>query len=206
MPAGTYTVRFAAANRVNGGQQTVSVSVNGFTVLAGLQAVTGTYNTYQTAAFTVGPSGSGVPLGSLVAQSLAPVTVAAAPITGVDFGYSFDVIVNTNNAGQGSVRQFLLNANALTNANLAQAGQVAGRETSIFMIPNGATTGVPAGLRSGLASGLNASSGANAWARLQVLTALPTLTDAGTTLDGSTQTLNVQDSNPGQVGLGGSGG
>ena len=206
LPAGTYTVRFAAANRVYGGQQTVGVTVNGFTVLAGLQAASGIYATYQTAAFTVGPVGSAVPLNSLVAQSQAPVTVAAVPVTGVDFGYSFDVINNTNDAGQGSVRQFLLNANALTNANLAQAGQVAGRETSIFMIPNGATTSVPAGLTSGLASGLNASSGSNTWARIALASALPTLTDPGTTLDGSTQTTNVQDSNPGQVGSGGSGG
>ena len=206
LPAGTYTVRFAAANRVNGGQQTVGVTVNGFTVLAGLQAASGTYATYQTAAFTVGPAGSAGPLNSLVAQSQAPVTVAAVPVTGVDFGYSFDVINNTNDAGQGSLRQFLLNANALTNANLAQAGQVAGRETTIFMIPNGATTSVPAGLTSGLASGLNASSGSNTWARTALASALPTVTDPGTTLDGSTQTTNVQDSNPGQVGLGGSGG
>ena len=203
LPVGTYTVRFAAANRVFGKQQTVGVTVNGSTVLAGLQAVSGTYATYQTAAFTVVAA---VPLNSLVAQSQAPVTVAAVPVTGVDFGYSFDVINNTNDAGQGSVRQFLLNANALTNANLAQAGQVVGRETSIFMIPNGATTSVPAGLTSGLASGLNASSGINTWARTALTSALPTLTDPGTTLDGSTQTTNVQDSNPGQVGLGGSGG
>ena len=206
LPAGTYTVRFAAAQRVYSGQQAVDVTVNGITVLAGLQAAPGTYATYQTAAFTVGPTGSVVPLNSLVAQSQAPVTVAAVPVTGVDFGYCFDVINNTNDAGQGSVRQFLLNANALTNANLAQVGQVAGRETSIFMIPNGATTSVPAGLTSGLASGLNASSGSNTWARTALTSALPTLTDPSTTLDGSTQTTNVQDSNPGQVGLGGAGG
>ncbi len=206
LPTGTYVIRFQTADRTYGGQQALNVTVNNFTLLAGLQAAAGTYATYQTAAFTVGPGGAGVGLGSLVAQSVAPVTVDAVPVTGVDFGYSFDVVTNTNDSGQGSLRQFMLNANALTNANLAQAGQVAGRETSIFMIPNGATTSAPAGLRAGLASGLNASTGTNAWAQIAISSSLPALTDAGTTLDAATQTANVQDSNPGQVGLGGTGG
>ena len=63
-------------------------------------------------------------------------SVAAANITGVDFGFNFDTIVNTNTAGQGSLRQFIRNANRLTDdATLDQAGRTPGRETSIFMIP-----------------------------------------------------------------------
>ena len=34
-----------------------------------------------------------------------------APTLDLDFGYNFDVVVNTNDAGQGSLRQFILNSN-----------------------------------------------------------------------------------------------
>jgi len=49
------------------------------------------------------------------------VTVAAGPpVAGVDFGFSYNLIVNTNDAGQGSLRRFILNANAINNVNLSQ--------------------------------------------------------------------------------------
>jgi hypothetical protein len=51
------------------------------------------------------------------------VLLGTSTVTGVDFGYSFDVVVNKADAGQGSLRQFLLNANALANTGLAQAGR-----------------------------------------------------------------------------------
>ena len=207
LPAGTYTISFAAANRQSGGLQRINVTVNGFQVLANLQAVANSYSTYTTQAFTVGTASTGgQTLSSLSAQSIAPVTATLLPITGLDFGFNFDVVTNTNDAGQGSVRQFLLNSNALTNASLAQQGQTAGQETSIFMIPNGvAGSGAPQGLQRtpAAASGLNAGSSPNTWAQLQVLSALPTVTDANTTLDATTQTTNVQDSNTGLVGTGG---
>ncbi|RZK26043.1 MAG: hypothetical protein EOO63_15210, partial [Hymenobacter sp.] len=77
-------------------------------------------------------------LGTIVAQSQARVTASAGVVTGVDFGFNFDVITNDNDSGQGSLRQFLLNANALTgNAALRQVGQAPRRETSLFMIPDG---------------------------------------------------------------------
>ena len=43
--------------------------------------------------------------------------------SGLDFGFNFDTVVNTNNAGQGSLRQFITNSNALGNSGLAQVGQ-----------------------------------------------------------------------------------
>ncbi len=99
-----------------GGEQPQQVDAptnSGSQTLAALQALTGQYT-----------------------QSIAPVSIAAANITGVDFGFNFDTIVNTNNAGQGSLRQFIRNANLLTDdATLSQAGRTPGRETSIFMIP-----------------------------------------------------------------------
>ena len=206
LPLGTYQLRFAAANRNYGNAQTVNVVINGFTVLANVQTGAA-YGTFVTQAFTVGPASTGgQALGALNAQSVAPFTATAGAVAGIDFGFSFDVVTNTNDSGQGSVRQFFLNSNALGNASLAQQGQTAGQETSIFMIPNGVAGGAaPAGLQRtpAVTSGLNGGSGANLWARLQVLSSLPDITDAGTALDATTQTANIQNSNPGQVGTGG---
>ncbi|HYN03575.1 MAG TPA: right-handed parallel beta-helix repeat-containing protein, partial [Vicinamibacteria bacterium] len=69
------------------------------------------------------------------AQSVAPVMLGATDVTGVDFGFSFNVVVNVNDTGQGSLRQFLTNANALANAGLAQAGRTAGIDNAVFEIP-----------------------------------------------------------------------
>ena len=204
---GIYQVRFAAANRQGYGTQTVNVLINGITVLANLQTGSAGYTTYLTQTFTVGPASTGSQnLSALSAQSVAPFTATAGAVAGIDFGFSYDVVTNTNDSGQGSVRQFLLTSNALGNTSLAQQGQTAGQETSIFMIPNGVAGGAaPAGLQRtpAVATGLNGGSGANLWARLQVLSPLPDITDAGTTLDATTQTTNIQNSNPGQVGTGG---
>ncbi|UOR07664.1 right-handed parallel beta-helix repeat-containing protein [Hymenobacter aerilatus] len=133
--------------------------------------------------------------GTLTPQSITSITVPNAGTSNVDFGFNFDVVTNTNNAGQGSLRQFILNSNALTNANLAQSGQTAGKETSIFMIPtNSATTGLRAGLVSGLTNGV---------AVIRPTAELPTITDANTSIDGTTQTTNVGNTNTAVLGTGG---
>jgi|GEM_PF-6010420 len=76
-------------------------------------------------------------------QSLSAITLGSDPVVGVDFGFNFDVIVNTNDTGQGSLRQFILNSNELDNLNLEQEGnpatgqnfiKPAAVEHSIFMI------------------------------------------------------------------------
>ena len=126
------------------------------------------------------------------AQSVSPVTLANSNITGMDFGFSFDTIVNVNDAGQGSLRQFITNANALTNATLAQSGLTSGVETSVFMVSDGAAH---AGLRAGLTNLLTAGV-----ALITSATALPALTDPSTRIDGATQTANVGDTNPALVG------
>src|SRR5262249_22037931 len=72
------------------------------------------------------------------AQSVSPVTLGSATVSGVDFGFDFDTIVNANDAGQGSLRQFITNADALQNTGLAQAGLTASTETSVFMVADGA--------------------------------------------------------------------
>lgn len=78
-----------------------------------------------------------------VAQSVSTVMIGSTDLSGVDFGVNFDVVVNTNESGQGSLRQFVINSNELDNTNLDQEdapiGGVAfdkplGWETSIFEI------------------------------------------------------------------------
>jgi len=60
------------------------------------------------------------------AEHVARVVVSGEAVTGVDFGFSFNVVTNTNDrdddtsanrTAQGSLRQFIQNANAITGAN-----------------------------------------------------------------------------------------
>lgn len=123
--------------------------------------------------------------GNFTAQSVSPVTVSTADVTGVNFGFNFDTIVNTNDAGQGSLRQFVTNSNALS-----------GADTTIFMISDGAAH---SGLRSGLANQLTGGV-----ASISLSSTLPAITDTNTTIDGATQTSNVGNTNSGNLGRGGS--
>ncbi|HYN01795.1 MAG TPA: C25 family cysteine peptidase [Vicinamibacteria bacterium] len=130
------------------------------------------------------------------AQSLSPVTLGATDVAGVDFGFNFNAIVNTNDSGQGSLRQFVLSSNALGNAGLAIQGQTSGRDVSVFMLSDGQAH---AGLRAGIA---NLLSGAGV-AVIAPVTALPAVADASTSVDGTTQTANVGDTNVFVLGTGG---
>lgn len=131
-------------------------------------------------------------------QSLQALTLATTDITGVNFGFNFDTIVNTNDTGQGSLRQFILNSNLLGGeASLAQAGSrkrldntneplPTAYESSIFMIPSSALT---AGI-----------------AKIQIASSaslLPSVTGSNTILDATTQTTNIGDTNTGLLGTGG---
>jgi hypothetical protein len=102
-------------------------------------------------------------------QSVSTVETISGNVTNVDFGFNFDTIVNTNNVGQGSLRQFILNSNALGNTNLAQVGQTAGKEVSIFMISDGQAH---SGLRSGILNQLTGSIGTDARAIINLTTSL----------------------------------
>ena len=141
------------------------------------------------------------------AQSWSVVIPSAggSTVSGVDFGFNFDTIVNTRDAAscaptgamfpcQGSLRQFIIDANALGGeGTLAQAGSgqidgltsalPSGQESSIFMIPASALT-------SNVAS-------------ITLASALPTLTGASTRLDATTQTVNIGNTNTGTLGTGG---
>ena len=50
-------------------------------------------------------------------EHVASIEVSGAEVKDVDFGFSFDVVVNVNDSGQGSFRQFLHNANSIDRVN-----------------------------------------------------------------------------------------
>jgi hypothetical protein len=154
-----------------------------------------------------------------IAQSVTYVTPAngTATITGIDFGFNFSTIVSNRDVAacapagtvypcQGSLRQFIINANALGGeGGLAQSGdgQVdglttalpGGYESSIFMIPDGsANPGHHAGYANQLSGGV---------AVITLATALPAVSGGNTRLDATTQTANIGNDNPGTLGSGG---
>ncbi|MCC3156711.1 DUF11 domain-containing protein [Hymenobacter sp. 15J16-1T3B] len=181
-PARTLNSGFTAANT-----SAVQTFVNGDVNRVGGENPTRIDAGANTTSATLTSLTAGSGATATTAQSIKAVTVPAAGLTGIDFGFNFDVVVNTNDAGQGSLRQFIQNSNALANTSLAQAGLTAGVETSLFMISDGA---VHNGLRSGLTNQLT-----NGAATITLSTALTTITDASTALNGTTQTSNVSDSN-----------
>lgn len=140
-------------------------------------------------------------------QSITTVAVGTAGVSGLDFGFNFDTIVNTSASGQGSLTQWIANANAFTDqGSMAQSGSrtlagvttalAVGTETSIFMITNGSAV---AGLRAGLSSQLTSG----AFARIAPSSGVLYLQSANVNLDGATQTANVGNTNSGTTGNGG---
>ena len=124
------------------------------------------------------------------AEHVTRVQVAGADISSVDYAFSFNVVTNTlagdardddlsfNSTVQGSLRQFIQNANALAGDN------------SMRFVPVVAA---------------NTSQGGESWWRIAVTYALPSLTDAGTTLSGMAFASDgsLIDSNAGNLGTGG---
>lgn len=93
---------------------------------------------------TTGSNLSSLNSSSVVVQSLTTIVTNGSTVTGVDFGYNFDTVVNTNDSDQGSLRQFLINNNELANDKLDQEDNPTNGvsfpkdpewETSIFVIP-----------------------------------------------------------------------
>lgn len=167
---------------------------------------------------------SGVSLTSLVSSTRRPQSIAAFDPTGsnrtvddADFGFNFDTIVNVRDTAncnatdsgtffpcQGTLRQFVINSNAL-GGSLAQSGSgqidgittslPSGSETSLFMIPDGTThPGQSSSFASQLSGGV---------AVITLAGDLPAITDSGTRLDATTQTVNVGNTNTGASGSGG---
>lgn len=157
---------------------------------------------------------------SQAVEALATASVSSASSTsGVDFGFNFDLVVNTKLSGQGSLAQFITNSNALGDENkLAQVGSFlnevvganatgttlpAATETSIFMVPDGAAhaglraaSASPAGPANQLTSGVAAISPNTA-------AGLPAITGPGTVINGWTQTYNIGNTNNRLLGTGG---
>jgi uncharacterized repeat protein (TIGR01451 family) len=156
-------------------------------------------------------TGAGSAVAGDQAESVSTVKVGAiTDITGIDFGFNFDTIVNTNDTGQGSLRQFIINSSALGGeASLAQAGKrkdklnvdqslPTGVETSIFMIPSSTD---PLGRTKD--PGYDITRGV---AQIIPLTLLPTITGTNansSSIDGTTQTVNIGNNNAGALGRGG---
>ena len=147
------------------------------------------------------PSGQDVGVGILTgAQSVATVSIANEGAVGVDFGFNFNTIVNTNDDGQGSLEQFIINSNALAETGMdIEANSIfdpiSGVDVSVFMIP---TTSDPLGRTadSNYSSGyfdINIPNG----------NPLTAITDNDTRIDGRTQTAYSGNTNTGTVGSGG---
>jgi uncharacterized repeat protein (TIGR01451 family) len=128
------------------------------------------------------------------AKHLARVQVSGGDVSGVDFAFSFNVVTNlrggdtadddasANRTVQGSLRQFLQNANAIAGAN------------AMRFVP--ASPYAP-----------NTSGSGGSWWTLNVTNPLPFVQDASTTLDGTAYDAqnppSLRDTNPGVLGTGG---
>jgi len=199
--------------------QTYRTTGSGNTVVAATDRVGGEVPQYPDAiSNTTNAAYTAVATASTRIQSVTTVTPAGtgSTINGIDFGFNFDTVVNVNDPAtctttnvsyncQGSVKQFLINADALGNeGGLAQAGDgqfegvdsplPAGYESSIFMIADGSGA---AGLNTGYPNLLTGG--------VAIITLNNALTVSGTNtrLDATTQSANVGNDNPGAQGTGG---
>ncbi len=128
--------------------------------------------------------------GDLVnAEHIAEVTIAGSGVVDVNFGFSFNVVTNTddgdddgsaNRSIQGSLRQFITNANEITGAN------------SMRFVPS-----VPT----------NSSGGGGNWWTTTLTSELPPIVDALTTISGiaylNSAPKTTRNDNPGLIGIGG---
>lgn len=197
-PAGTYSVRIVNSSVLSTRPgslsgllpvQTYRTDASSGTPVAVTDRVGGETPTRADAAANLTNAGlATLTTATTAVQSLTPVTFGSSNLAGLDFGFNFDSIVNANDAGQGSLRQFIVHASALGNTGLAQTGLMAGVETSVFMVSDGlAHPGMRAGLTSALTAGV---------VTVQLVATLPAITGAATRIDGRTQTTNVGNTNP----------
>ncbi|MFV1450734.1 Calx-beta domain-containing protein [Maribacter sp. HS] len=136
-------------------------------------------------------------------QSLSLVSIASSGVANIDFGYNFNTIVNTNEFGQGSLEQFILNSNTLGEVGLdieanAIFDPAAEEDVSIFMIP-------PTGDSFGRTADVNYNAAGYFDILLDNANTFSVITGTNTIIDGRTQTAYSGDSNAGTVGSGGAG-
>lgn len=136
-------------------------------------------------------------------QSVSLVSIASSGVANIDFGYNFNTIVNTNEFGQGSLEQFILNSNTLGEVGLdieanAIFDPAAEEDVSIFMIP-------PTGDSFGRTADVNYNAAGYFDILLDNSNTFSVITGTNTIIDGRTQTAYSGDSNAGTVGSGGAG-
>ncbi|WP_149277476.1 Calx-beta domain-containing protein [Pareuzebyella sediminis] len=134
------------------------------------------------------------------AQTVSEINIWGGGIGNIDFGFNFNTIVNTNDSGQGSLEQFIINSNALAETGMDQEANsifdpASGTDVSIFMIP-------PTSDPLGRTADVNYSGGV--FNIDQSGNQLPDITDNDTRIDGRTQTAYSGDTNTGTIGAGGS--
>jgi uncharacterized repeat protein (TIGR01451 family) len=212
----SYTIRVVngtvASTRVGGGTcaiattpcvpvQTFRTNASSGTAIAVLDRVGGENPSVSDAASNLTATAQ-----SANTQSLTTASLGSSSLTGLDFGFNFDTVVNKNDAGQGSLRQFIINSNGLNGeASLAQSGSrtnagvtealPATKESSIFMASDGlAHLGIRSGLTNQLTSNVLA---------INVSSLLPAITGTNTNIDGTTQSFSVGNLNSGTLGTGG---
>lgn len=142
--AGDYIVRVVDASVLSGRPINMGASgllpVTTFVTDAGVDVTNRVGGAYPNFADHAANNGSET-FADLTAGGEAPQTYglvnASGAMTGVDFGYNFNLVVNVNDSGRGSLRSAITNANALANTGLAQNGYAGGTENIIFRISNG---------------------------------------------------------------------
>jgi len=200
MANGTYSLRVVhntvRSTRGGGAGCTTCVPVQTF-------RSTFTASTLGTVTDEVGgtnPANEDVGAGILTgAQTVSTISITNEGAVGIDFGFNFNTIVNTNEDGQGSLGQFIINSNNLDETGLdieanSIFNPVAGEDTSIFMIP---PTSDPLGRPA------DANFGSGFFDINLPSTPLEIIMDDTTHIDGRTQTAYSGDSNMGTIGSGG---
>jgi hypothetical protein len=199
---GTFSVRVvnSSVNSTRGGGTTCSTCIPIQTLSTNF-----TSSTLTTVTNKVGganPSGVDTAAGVLTnAQSVATVSITNEGAVDVDFGFNFNTIVNTNEDGQGSLEQFIVNSNNLdqTGLDIETNGifdPAPSEDTSVFMIPS---TADPLGRTAD-------TNYTGDYFDIFITDGNPLteITDTGTIIDGRTQTAYSGDTNTGTVGSGGS--
>ncbi|SKB87595.1 beta strand repeat-containing protein [Maribacter arcticus] len=200
MANGNYRVRVVnstvKSNRTGGAACTTCLPVQTF---RRNYATVGGFTNITNRVGGANPAGTDPAAGTITnAQSLSTVTITSEGVVGLDFGFNFNTIVNTNSSGQGSLEKFIVNSNNLENTGLDIVTNgifdpAAGVDTSIFMIPS---TGDPLGRT----ADANYTSG---YFNIFVTGTLSNITDANTSIDGRTQTAYSGNTNMGTLGSGG---
>lgn len=131
-------------------------------------------------------------------QSLSLVSIASSGVANIDFGFNFNTIVNSNEFGQGSLEQFILNSNTLGETGLdIEANSIfdpaVEEDVSIFMIP-------PTGDSFGRTADVNYNVDGYFDIMIGNSKTLSTVIGTNTIIDGRTQTAFSGDTNTGTVG------